>query len=470
LDEDQVSCWKHKDREGEKCGNEGSSCGRRVLGKNFEETLDDQKEEPSMEHDSKIAGKIKGQITRFAHKISGGYKKPLRKWLVQMLYGIQASKDVKLSNIARSLNEEIPLIKTETRLSRSLGRMDLTESINGKLIAEGGKRVRRETVIALDLSDLDKPYAEKMEYLALVRDGSRGETKSKGYWLLDVLGADVEGEDLIPLYGELYSQESDTFKSENRQILNAMDRVMEGIGHKGIWAIDRGGDRSRLFKGFLARKISFVVRLVGDRDLIQRDGQKKNSLKMAWACYCPEQRELKIEKDGESKKKTISVGQMRVRLPFSGEPLFLVVVKGFSEKPMMLLTNVAVKSQEVMRILEIYLTRWKCEESYRFIKQAYNLEDVRVLSYTGLRNMMVLVQAVFHFVSVELGKKVKLNILLKKIFEKAKRFFEIPDFKHYAIADGIYKVLFATRTGIIPAPTRPRHNGQLLFPFAAELS
>jgi hypothetical protein len=68
-----------------------------------------------VQDNSKIAGKIKGQITRFGHKISGGYKKPLRKWMVQMLYGIQASKDVKLSNIARSLNEEIPLIKTEAR-------------------------------------------------------------------------------------------------------------------------------------------------------------------------------------------------------------------------------------------------------------------------------------------------------------------------------------------------------------------
>jgi hypothetical protein len=423
-----------------------------------------------MENSSKIAGKIKSQITLFSQKLSSDFKKPLRKFLVQMLYGIQASKDVKLSNIARSLNEEIALIKTETRLSRNLGRMDLTEQINKSLIADGGKRIKEETVIALDLSDLDKRYAQKMEYLALVRDGSTGETKSSGYWLMDVLGADVEGEDLIPLYGELYSQGAEGFRSENRQILNAMDRVMEGIGQKGVWAMDRGGDRSRLFKGFFERKLRFVVRLVGERDLILSNGQKKNSLKIAWGCYCPHQRELTIEKDGENKKKTISVGQIRVKLPFSGEPLFLVVVKGFGEKPMMLLTNVAVKSQGVMRILEIYLTRWKCEESYRFIKQAYNLEDVRVLSYTALRNIMVLVQAVFYFVSAELGKKVKLNILLKKIFEKAKRFFEIPEFKQYAIADGIYKILFSSQTGVFPQLIKQQRSGQLLFPFAVEFS
>jgi len=304
----------------------------------------------------------------------------------------------------------------------------------------------------------------------LVRDGSTGETKSNGYWLMDVLGADVEGEDLIPLYGELYSQEANDFRSENRQILNAIDRVMEGIGPKGIWAMDRGGDRSRLLKGFLERKLRFVVRLVGDRDLILKDGQKKNSLKIAWECHCPHQKELRIEKEGESKKKTISVGQMSVKLPFSGQPLFWVVVKGFGEKPMMLLTNVAVKSQGVMGILEIYLTRWKCEESYRFIKQAYNLEDVRVLSYTALRNMRVLVQAVFYFVSAELGKDLKLNILLKKLFEKAKRFFEIPEFRQYAIADGIYKILFSSQTGIFPQLIKQQRTGQLLFPFAVQFS
>jgi hypothetical protein len=423
-----------------------------------------------MENSSKIAGKIKSQITRFSHKLSGDFKKPLRKFLVQMLYGIQASKDVKLSNIARSLNEEISLIKTENRLSRNLGRMDLTERINRNLIADGGKRIKEETVIALDLSDLDKRYAQKMEYLALVRDGSTGETKSNGYWLMDVLGAEVEGEDLIPLYGELYSQEAEGFRSENRQILNAIDRVMEGIGQKGVWAIDRGGDRSRLFKGFFERKLRFVIRLVGERDLVLKNGQEKNALKIAWGCHCPHQREVTIEKEGESKKKIISVGHLKVKLPFDKQTLSLVVVKGFGEKPMMLLTNVNVQSLGVMRVLEIYLTRWKCEESYRFIKQAYQLEDVRVLSYTALRNMMVLVQAVFYFVSAELGKKLKLNILLKKIFEKAKRFFEIPEFKQYAIADGIYKILFSSHTGIFPCGPPRQNDGQLLFPFAVQFS
>ncbi len=70
--------------------------------------------------------------------------------MIQMFYGIQASKDVRLSNITRSLNEEIKLIKTETRLSGNLGRMDLAERINGLLIPEGSKRIRGLGVFSLD--------------------------------------------------------------------------------------------------------------------------------------------------------------------------------------------------------------------------------------------------------------------------------------------------------------------------------
>jgi len=92
----------------------------------------------------------------------------------------------------------------------------------------------------------------------------------------------------------------------------------------------------------------------------------------------------------------ISLGPVLVKLPFGDEPLSLVVVKGFGETPLMLLTNFKVKDLGATRSLEIYLMRWKCEESYRFIKQANNLEDVEGLSYRALGNMVVLVQAVFY--------------------------------------------------------------------------
>lgn len=54
-----------------------------------------------------------------------------------------------------------------------------------------------------------------MENLAQVRDGSTGESRSNGYWTMQVLAALVEGEELIPLYGDGYSQVAGDFVSEN---------------------------------------------------------------------------------------------------------------------------------------------------------------------------------------------------------------------------------------------------------------
>ncbi|MFX0196666.1 MAG: hypothetical protein ACFFCW_11120, partial [Candidatus Hodarchaeota archaeon] len=71
---------------------------------------------------------------------------------------------------------------------------------------------------------------------------------------------------------------------------------------------------------------------------------------------------------------------------------------------------------------------------------------------------------------MELGKKLKLNLLLKRIYERAKRFFEIPGFRQYAIADGIYRVLFPSKTGIMPNLERKEAEGQLPLPFAVHLS
>ena len=49
-----------------------------------------------------------------------------------------------------------------------------------------------------DAMDIAKPYAEKMEYLARVRDGSSGEI-ANGYWLCQVIGVENEDTAIVPL-------------------------------------------------------------------------------------------------------------------------------------------------------------------------------------------------------------------------------------------------------------------------------
>ena len=112
---------------------------------------------------------------------------------------------------------------------------------------------------------------------------------------------------------------------------------------------------------------------------------------------CPYQTVIIKYGDGKEEKTTVSYHALPVKLPGEAHPLFFVVVKRFGKAPMMLLTSclVNIKSKEsIGRIVESYLARWKCDASFRHIKQRYNLEDIRVRHDTSIRNVVVLILAV----------------------------------------------------------------------------
>jgi hypothetical protein len=52
--------------------------------------------------DSKLRSRLKAQLTKFSSELCQGLSRPQEKFVGQMLFGIQASQDVKLSNIAMS--------------------------------------------------------------------------------------------------------------------------------------------------------------------------------------------------------------------------------------------------------------------------------------------------------------------------------------------------------------------------------
>jgi hypothetical protein len=295
-------------------------------------------------------------------------------------------------------------------------------------------------VLALDLSDVHKAYAKKMDHLAKVWDGSKGEPGT-GYWLVEVIGADVEGEYLVPLYSELYSHKAEGFESENEQILTAVRTVNGQTKGKGIWAMDRGCDRGILVDELTELRQRFVIRVKGNRNFLDEHGRERTIQSLVRSVRFDESYKVSVDREGSKEDIKVDLGT-RKKVFLDGIELRVVVVKGFGREPMVLMTNVDKSARE---ILEIYLTRWKCEESFRFLKQEYHLEDVRVRRYQSIRNTVALLHAVFYFVSVHLGYRLRMSILLRKVIEKAKRFFEVPVFKHYAVADGIYRLLFNVR-------------------------
>ena len=384
-----------------------------------------------------------------------------------MLYGIQASKDVKLSNISRTLKEDQALIKTEDRLSRNLDDEDFTDPINREICRLGAPKVTEDMVIAIDPGDIRKKYAKKMEFLGKVRDGSEHEI-GDGYPLCKAVATDIESKKVIPLYCEAYSFLAEGVKSENSQLLKMIDMIFEHTGDRGIHAIDRGGDRGVLYKKYLGegKPKRFVIRLV-DRDLIHQE-KRRNCCDLAKVLPTPYETVLIVYEEGKEKKRAVHYNAVSVKLPSYSHKLYLVVVKGFGMEPMMLLTSCSVKKSQkesVWRIVEYYLVRWKCDESYRYIKQCYHLEDLRVRSYISIRNIVVLVLAVSYFASVYLGQSIKLKMLVERIFIVSKRFFWVPSFFNYAIADGIFNLLYPDKTALWGIKPNSLDDFQLCFDF-----
>ena len=156
---------------------------------------------------------------------------------------------------------------------------------------------------------------------------------------------------------------------------------------------------------------------------------------------------------------------MPVYLPELKNPLTMVVIKGFSDKPMMLLTSLKINSKEkdLWFIISAYLKRWSIEETIRFIKQTYDLENIRVLKYIRLKNMMALLLAVFYFVAIILDQTQKLTVMTGHVLKWSKRVFGIPDFKYYALGDGLSNI-FSRFPGKLIEPIKMKET-QLIFGF-----
>jgi hypothetical protein len=413
---------------------------------------------------SHLANKLRSKITKFSGILSQDLDKTARRFVGEAVYGIMASQSVMLTDIGRQQESHISLKKIEERFSRQLIKPKIWDCLHQRILSLANSRVKDKTLLILDLSDLKKKYAEKMEHMATVRDGSDGDELVDGYWTNQVIAAEVGSNEITPLHFSLYSQASPDFTGENNQILEAIDQVGSAVQNRGIWVIDRGGDRDALYKPLLKKQRDFIIRMVGKRDVIHQ-GQKVRSLWLAVGCRLHYKKSFVRIIHGKEVQYNIRFGSVPVQLPEMDAPLNMVVVKGISNKPMMLLTSLEIRpgEKDLWFIIQAYMKRWTIEETIRFIKQSYDLENIRVLKYTRLQNMMALLLAVFYFVAVVLDQTQKLTIMAGHILKSAKRVFGIPDFKYYALGDGLGNI-FSRFPGQLQKQTEI-YQSQLSFGF-----
>ena len=155
---------------------------------------------------SRLGYEIKRDFTNFSLKISKGFKRPQEKFVHQMIYGIIAGNKLHLSEIARSLKENITLKKTIDWLSRNLNAFDHKDALMRNYLTLVKRHVKDDyAVIIVDNSDIAEPASAKLEALSKIWDGSTGEI-SQGYLTIEAAVLSEKGKMPLPVYEKVFQQ------------------------------------------------------------------------------------------------------------------------------------------------------------------------------------------------------------------------------------------------------------------------
>ena len=189
---------------------------------------------------------------KFISHLSQKLPKPKTKFITELLCGILFSNDLILTHIASKVPHPSPLTAIAKRFRRQLANCEaLPKQLWFNYLSLASRKLDVDSLFIVELSDLAKPYAKRLENMALVRDGDKG-CLVNGYWCMEVYARDADGI-IWPLIIWPYSLEAEGQISENDQILKVLSLLDEYFGQGfGIYVIDRGGDRINLIEAFLS--------------------------------------------------------------------------------------------------------------------------------------------------------------------------------------------------------------------------
>ena len=214
--------------------------------------------------DSSItAFKVRAQLAGFLGIFSTRFSKPIQRFIGQMLFGIQAAQDVKLSQIGRELQEPIRIGKVENRLSRNLAHEGMAEKLHACILDHAAPSIHQDTLIIIDPTDI----------------------QNLGYNGCMAVACESGARQMSPLVLRLWSSEAPDFQSENTEVEAVVDSIAKRTKGRGIYVYDRGGDRIGFFEHLLDANLRFIVRLVGNRKLVWRKNTTLLAEKLAAKCH-----------------------------------------------------------------------------------------------------------------------------------------------------------------------------------------
>ena len=389
---------------------------------------------------------MKREIVKFSSKLCKNSNKPTSKFITDMIYGISKSKNILLSSIAEALNENTKKAYTIDRLSDNLG-CYLDKDIDKNYCDIVMDSLGKNPVFLIDDSDIVKPQGEKFEDLGIVRDGSsKNKNYEKGYHHTEIVGLTKNRKQPISVFSKIHSSKSKDYISANTITFEGIDKVVEMLNKrnlKGIFVNDRGYDSNEIFRHYFDKEQYFIIRLKENRKVYLnhktykittiRDS-RKGKIKM------------KLMFQGEEKECYVSV--LKVQITAKKKWINLVLVYGLGETPMMLASNIPIKSKEdVIKITRCYLNRWRIEEYFKFKKQEYKFENFRVRTLKAINNLNTMLSYTIGLIAI-LSEKINKREFVNKIIKESKSLKNNVYLWFYQMARGIYNILKMAKTGI----------------------
>ncbi len=263
----------------------------------------------------------------------------------------------------------------------------------------------------------------------------------------------------LPVYEKVFSAAESGFVSETYENLCCLESLSENFSKKCVRTLDRGFDANDYYRYFLKRNERFVIRAKKNRNVIYH-GKTCNIMDVAGrhkGNYCMNFR----DKSGKTVNCKISCIPVKL-CEFPTKELTLVAVYDFGAEPMLLLSN--LKMQEKKRlcliVTKVYLMRWRIEEYFKFKKQQFGLEDLRVMSLQSIRNLNLLATLASGYIGLTSSAH-RESIYLKELKECSRRIYEVPKFIFYALGYAMERVLSMSRKGINGFLTKKSKSQQL---------
>jgi len=291
---------------------------------------------------------------------------PQKKAISEVIRGLFTAGTPVLRHLAQS--EKVSTKKQGDKYSHHLGNISLKEKVEQSALNKVRHEMRKHTIIAYDLTDINKNSAKKMEKLSMVFDGSKRK-KAMGYTLH---GVGING---ILLKLEVHDGEIHYQNDIRKEIVK---KYSEKFDKKGIWVFDRGNDDKQFFK-FLRHqaKIQFIARVKSDRGVVIKETgaimQVKNLPVGKYQIYLMNHHNTHVDTKYE---------------------YTLVIENHLKDNKNVPIRLIAALNHQYSssEIVNMYLERWGIENIFKRGKQKFNLEKIRVLNYQKFVNLIALIQ------------------------------------------------------------------------------